>query len=230
MSGSATTETNGSTWPTGSWLADHPGSWDECRGPWTLAGDEPVVLGYDAAVSGDCAAVVEAAELHDGRIAVSAKIWWPERGLIDTLDVVEYIKDRAAELGPRLRGIAYDPAFADSDMRKLESRYGLTVVEFSQQPVSMGPACKLAYRLIVGASSDDDEDPEARFAGRRLVHGGDTEFGRHVKNAVKHETERYFTLKKLKSKGKIDAAIALCIAVWNLQELPPPVNWANTVW
>ena len=217
-----------------SWLKDHPGSWDECEGPIELTGDEPVVLGYDAAVSGDCAAVVEATELHDGRVAVSAKIWWPERGLIDTLDIVEYIKDRAAELGPRFRAVAYDPAYADSDMRKLESRYGLTVIEFSQQPTSMGPACKLTPRLIVGSSRDSDSSRDdgdlGRFDGRRLVHAGDPEFGRHVKNASKHETERYFTLKKTKSKGKIDAAVAMCIAVWNLQELPDPVDWENTVW
>jgi hypothetical protein len=218
-----------------SWLRDHPGAWDECKGTWTLAGDEPTVLGYDAAVSGDCAAVVEATELHDGRIAVTARIWWPERGLIDTLDVVEYIRDRAAELGERLRGIAYDPAYADSDMRKLESRYGLPVVEFSQQPLSMGPATKLGYTLIVGRGrdgTDPDPDPEkdGRFAGRRLVHDGDTEFGRQVKNAVKHEGERYFTLKKQKSQGKIDAAVAMNIAVWNLQELPEPDDPLQQMW
>lgn len=217
-----------------SWLKDHPGAWDECAAPYELAGDEPVVLGYDAAVSGDCASVVEATELHDGRVLVKAKIWWPERGLIDTLDIVDYIRDRAAELGDRFRGVAYDPAYADSDMRKLESRYGLTVIEFSQQPLSMGPACKLAFRLIVGSSADQDTSREdgdlGRFDGRRIVHDTDIEFGRHVKNAVKHETERYFTLKKSKSKGKIDACIAMCIAVWNLQELPPPVDWENTVW
>lgn len=214
-----------------SWLRDHPGAWDECRGTWEIAGDEPAVLGYDSAVSGDCAAVVEATELHNGRIAVTAKIWWPERGLVDTLDIVEYIKDRAAELGPRFRGIAYDPAYADSDMRKLESRYGLTVIEFSQQPQSMGPATALGYRLIVGSGHDDDADEsEDRFAGRRLVHDGDTEFGRQVKNAVKHETERYFTLRKQKSQGKIDSAVAMNIALWTLRELPEPVPWEDTVW
>lgn len=230
-----------------SWLKDHPGAWKETEGAWEIFGDEPTVLAYDSAVSGDCAAVVEATELHDGRIAVTARIWWPERGLVDTLDIVGYIRDRAAELGvifdgeqmadpgPRFRGIAYDPAFADSDMRKLESRYGLTVIEFSQQPISMGPACKLTYRLIVGSGHDDqgvvDEDEdEDRFAGRRLVHTADADFGRQVKNAVKHETERYFTLKKQKSQGKIDSAVAMCIAAWTLRELPEAVPWEDTVW
>lgn len=219
-----------------SWLRDHPNAWDERQGSWELTGDEPTVLAYDAAVSGDCAAVCEAVELHDGRIAVSGKIWWPERGLVDTLDAVEYIKDRAAELGPRFRGVAYDPAYADSDMRKLESRYGLTVIDFSQQPQSMGPACQLAYRLIVGTGRDEDQalaeedEDEDRFAGRLLVHDGDADRGRHVKNAVKHETERYFTLKKQKSQGKIDWAVAMCIALWTLRELPEPVPWEDTVW
>lgn len=214
-----------------SWLKDHPGAWDECKGAWALEGDEPTVLAYDAAVSGDCAAVVEAVELHNGRIAVTARIWWPERGLVDTLDIVEYIKDRAAELGERFRAVAYDPAYADSDMRKLESRYGLTVIEFSQQPQSMGPATALGYRLIVGSGpGGGDEDSEDRFAGRRLVHDGDTEFGRQVKNGVKHETERYFTLKKQKSQGKIDAAVAMNIAVWTLRELPAEVDVLQTIW
>ena len=136
----------------------------------------------------------------------------------------------------RSRGVAYDPAYADSDMRKLESRYGLTVIEFSQKPESMGPACKLAHRLIVGTDHDEDEaladedEDEDRFAGRRLVHTGDSDFGWQVKNAVKHETERYFTLKKQKSQGKIDSAVAMCIAVWTLRELPDPVEWEDTVW
>ena len=45
-----------------------------------------------------------------------------------------------------------------------------------------------------------------------ITHGPDAAFSAHVLNAIPRMNEQGFTLSKGKSRGKIDAAVALCIA------------------
>lgn len=200
--------------PADSWLKDHPAAWPKCEGAWELAGDEPTVLAVDMALKRDSVSVGECTQLADGRTAYTARIWYPADGRIDHLAVFEYILARAAELGPRFRGLVYDPRFFELPARQLEEE-GLLVIEFNQSPQQMAPACGLAFDAIIH---------------QQVVHDGDPDVSRQVKAAVKHQQERGFTLSKGRSKTHIDAAITLCMGVDALARLAKPVSWANTVW
>jgi phage terminase large subunit-like protein len=189
-----------------SWLKDHPAAWGECEGDWVSSPDNPFVVSVDMALKRDSVAVVRVEQLPDGRFAVTAKIWQPDSGPIDHLDVFNYV--RLLAHGPGFRGVVYDPRFFELPGRLLEDQ-GILAIQFDQAPVRMSPACGLSFDLVVG---------------KKLVHDGDPDFGAHVKAAVKREQDRGFTLSKGKSKRQIDAAVAMCMGLWILHEVPAPTS------
>ena len=200
-----------------SWLSDHPGAWAACEGSWELTGDEPTVLAVDMALKRDSVAVAEVVALPDGRYAVTARIWYPADGKIPHLDVFEYIRDRAFELGPRFLGVSYDPRYFQLPAEQLESEHDLLVIQFDQTPIRMAPAVGMAFDMIRAGT---------------IVHDGDTELARQVKAAVKKQQERGFTLQKAKSRIHIDACVAMCIGVWTLAELlhDPEPSVLEQIW
>jgi hypothetical protein len=168
----------------------------------------PFVVSVDMALRHDSVAVSRIEKLPDRRFAITSRIWRPEAGPVDHLDVFNYIRDQARGLD--FRGVVYDPRFFELPGRMLEDE-GILAIQFDQSPQRMAPACGLAYDLILD---------------RRIVHDGDPELAAHVKGAVKREQDRGFTLSKGKSKRHIDAAITLCMGVWILHdpEKPPPLD------
>lgn len=200
-----------------SWLSDHPGAWTACQGAWDIAGHEPAVLSVDMALKRDSVAVTEVRLLDDGRMAVTAKIWYPVDGQIPHLDVFDYIAERARELGLAFRGVAYDPRYFQLPAEQLERDHDLVVIQFDQTPQRMAPACGMTYDRILAA---------------QIVHDGDVELAAQVKAAVRKQWERGFTLQKSKSRRHIDAAVAMCIGVWTLAELAaePTVSILDTIW
>ena len=198
-----------------SWLKKHPAAWDKCKGTWTLAGDEATVLAIDLSLSRDSTAVVEVARLHDGRIAATAKIWMPAKGkVVPHKDVSAHVLARIAELGPRFRGVVYDPALMEQIAEDIEDA-GVDPIEFSQAPSFMAPACAGTFDKIIDGT---------------IVHDGDEDFATQVKSAAKRQQERHFTLSKGKSKRKIDAAVAMCMGVEALERLEPDVDIMQTIW
>lgn len=198
-----------------SWLQDHPGAWDACAGVWPVHGTEPVVLAVDMALKRDTVAVVEVTRLLDGRFAVSATIWEPTDKKVSHLDVYRHIRDRARELGPRFRGLAYDSRYFELPAEMLEDEEGLLVIEFSQSPAQMVPAVRLTFDMIVAGE---------------IVQDGDPDFARQVKAAVKREQETGFTLSKRKSSMHIDAAVAMCMGVDSLARLEEEPDPLQTMW
>jgi hypothetical protein len=186
-----------------SWLSDHPGAWDACRGTWTLTGTEPAVLAVDMALKHDSVAVTEVRALPDGRFAVTAKIWYPTSGNINHIEVFEWIATRAGELGASFEGLVYDPRFFQLPALELEEK-GYQVIEMPQSPERMAPAVGLTYDLILSGG---------------IVHDGDPDLGAQVKAAAKRPGERGFTLSKGRSKKHIDAAVSMSMGVWTLAEL-----------
>jgi hypothetical protein len=200
-----------------SWLSDHPGAWAACQGEWEILGDEPTVLAVDMALKRDSVAVAEITALADGRYAVTARIWYPADSSIPHLEVFEYIRDRAIELGLRFRGVSYDPRYFQLPAEQLESEHDLLVIQFDQTPIRMAPAVGMAFDMIRAAT---------------IVHDGDSELARQVKAAVKKQQERGFTLQKSKSRIHIDACVAMCIGVWTLAELlhDPETSVLDQIW
>jgi phage terminase large subunit-like protein len=200
--------------PEDSWLKANPTSWGNCQGTWEITGDEPTVLAVDMSLSRDSTAVDQIVKLHDGRIAVTAKIWFPGGGKVDHLEVYNHIKSTARELGDRFRGLVYDPRFFELPALLLEEE-GFLVIQFDQTAVLMAPAVGETFTAII------DEV---------IVHDGDAEFTRQVLGAAKRMQERGFTLSKGKSKIRIDSTVAMCMGVHAITRLAPKVDVLNTMW
>jgi phage terminase large subunit-like protein len=92
---------------------------------------------------------------------------------------------------------AYDPAYFQRSAEVL-SDDGLPMVEYPQTSSRMIPACGNAYELIVS---------------NRVAHDGSPTFTDQVLSAAQRMTENGWRLSKGKSKRKIDACIAMVMAL-----------------
>jgi phage terminase large subunit-like protein len=175
-----------------SWLP--AGSWDQCRTDATLEPDVPSFVGVDMALKHDSVAVVIAQPQAD-RIVVRAKIWNPQEEPIDIAEVEAHLRQLHAAY--RVVEFAYDPAYFQRSAEVLGDD-GLLMVEFPQSGQRMVPACGNAYELIVN---------------KRIAHDGAPSFTDHVLSAAQRVTEQGWRLSKNKSKRKIDACIAMVMAL-----------------
>ena len=175
-------------------------------------GGEPVWVGVDVALKHDSTAIVWVQQRDDGRWHADAKIWNPtEDGRLDVTDVMHTIRQLADRFD--VREVSFDPRFCDLPAQQLLDE-GLPMVEIPQSLQRMTPA--------VGATF------EALKRGE-ITHGADAAFTAHVLNAVPRMNETGFTLSKGKSRGKIDGAVALCIA-YHRANSKPDVNVAAELW
>lgn len=188
-------------WPTGriegAWLGERGAeAWGRLAAPWTLRPSAATWGAVDMAFRGDCAALVLAQHRPDGRVHLAARIWYPGAGPIDPTDVVDAI--RQAQRDYDLREVAYDPRFFELPSRLLADE-GLPMLEFAQSHERLTPAVASLHTAIHAGTIAHDDDPA---------------FTAHILNAVPRFNDRGFTLSKLKSEAKIDAAVAACMAHW----------------
>jgi phage terminase large subunit-like protein len=191
------------------------GAWDACRvEDVRLRPDVPTFIGWDASTKYDSTAIVAAQE-QDERYVVKAWVW--ERPLDPNGDPVEDWAVPGAEIAGMLRdlwrheltvqSIAFDPAFVTWLAQELQSE-GLPMVEWPQTDNRMVPATQAGYEAIVKGV---------------VAHDGDPVLARHVRAAVAVQTFRGGTriTKGRKSTRKIDAAVALLMALDMLKRRPP---------
>lgn len=166
----------------------------------------PVTVAVDFAIKHDSVAVVVAQRTRSGRIRVRAKVWATGGDTIDVAAVENYL--RRLHRDYRVQVVAYDPAYFVRSAEVLLDE-GLPMAEFSQGAASMVPACQETYRVICDGM---------------LIHDGDTTFTDHVLAAVARETDNGWRLSKGRSKRKIDACIAMVMAVFlaGAPDGPPP--------
>lgn len=193
------------------WLGvDGKAIWENLTDPYEYALGGPVWAGVDMSRSRDCSAVVTLQERPDGRMHAKARIWYPDKrtGVVNGTEVMNYIRE--LDRLYKVQGVAYDPRFFDERAGMLEAEK-IRMIEFPQSIQRMTPACGDTYEML---KSDV----------RLLSHDGDPEFQRHILNAVaQYNSERGFTLKKKtpESPDKIDACVALCMAIKTSQEPAP---------
>lgn len=172
------------------------GAWESCAGTVNLAVDRPIYVAVDMALKHDCIAIVAAQTTPDGKVAVEARIWSPEGETVDVIAVENHLRDLHRRF--RVETVAYDPAYFIRSAQVLLDE-GLPMAEFSQSAGSMVPACQEAYRLINDGL---------------LVHPSDSTFTDHVLSAAVRETDSGWRLSKGRSKRKVDACIAMVMAVF----------------
>jgi phage terminase large subunit-like protein len=178
----------------GSWIT--PEAWDACAGTPLLEQDADAVVGVDIGQKKDSTAVMAVVMGADGKVHVRQRIMVPEEGRPIAITAA---RAALAELDDELRiiEVPYDP-FKFAESAELLEERGLLMVEFPQTDTRMAPASEALYELIMDG---------------RLVHDGDPELRSQILAAVPSETERGVRISKRKSKRRIDAAVALAMAV-----------------
>lgn len=191
-----------------SWLPT--GAWDQGVSTEPLIDGEPTWLGVDMALKHDSIAIV-AVQKRDDKYVARAKIWHPESSGVDVADVEAYL--RQMHMKYQLKEVAYDPAFFQRSAEVLHDD-GLPMLEFPQSGQRMIPACGQAYELIVNG---------------KVLHDGSPTFTDQVLSAAQRMTDAGWRLSKGKSRRKIDACIALVMALDRASNRPPedlvPMFW-----
>ena len=170
--------------------------WDELAAPYDFIPGAPTWAGVDVGLKRDSTAVVWCQRDPQGVIHATSRVWIPTKDEpVDVTDVMEHLRElhRAYEL----QAVAFDQRFFDVPAKMLSDE-GLPMEEVPQSVERMTPICGSLLEMIKRGE---------------LRHDGDDIFTTQVLNAVPRFNERGFTLQKSKSRGRIDAVIALGLAV-----------------
>ena len=160
----------------------------------------PTWVGIDVGIKRDSTAVCIVQQLDDGHLGAWVRLWVPTKDEpVDVTDVMQHL--RVLRDTYKVGGISYDPKFFDVPAKMLHDE-GLPMIEVSQSPERMTP--------IIGDLYD-------RIQQGVIHHDGDPAFAEQVLNAIPRFTDRGFTLQKQKSRGRIDACIALALAIDRVQ-------------
>jgi len=159
-------------------------------------------VGVDVGLKRDSTAVVsiqyrpDEQGKTDGRLHVKCRIWVPTaEEPVDMTHVMQYL--RTLDETYDLQAVSYDPRFFDVPALMLVDE-GLPMVEIPQSVERMTQVVGDLYAAVMGGT---------------LTHDDDIAFTNQVMNAQPRFNERGFTLAKGKSRGRIDAAVAMALAV-----------------
>jgi phage terminase large subunit-like protein len=155
-----------------------------------------VVLGFDGSLRQDSTALVGVTVARVPHVFVVGH--WPRpAGVADWTVPVSEVKGmiRAACAIWDVTEVAADPAYWRSELEDLATNHAVPVVEFSQTPARMGPAC---IRFL-----------EATLSGA-LTHDGDPRLTRSMANCRKAQTDWGVRIVKEHehSKRRIDLSVA----------------------
>lgn len=186
--------------------------WDGLADPYDFEADAPTWVGVDVGIKRDSTAVVAVQRDDANRLRVMSRVWLPTADQpVDVTDVMEHIRELARAYS--VQAVSFDARFFDVPAKMLEDE-GLPMVEVPQSVEKMTAICGALLETIKGGG---------------LRHDGDEVLATHVLNAVPRFNERGFTLQKSKSRGRIDAVIALALAAWEASH-EEPVKESMVAW
>ena len=187
--------------------------WDACctGTPVLLDRSLPVVLGVDAGLKRDSAAIV--ATTFDQKAKkvrlVAHRVFYPQG---EALDLEETVESAVLDFADRfnVRAVRYDPWQFARSAQTLQKQ-GIPMEEFPQTPDRLTAMGTNLYELLKGGNliGYADEDLRAGFL-----------------HAVAKETPRGFKITKEKASEKIDVVVALAMSALGAVELgkePEPV-------
>lgn len=199
------------------------GAWEACADPAAeLTPGAPTYVGWDASTRNDSTGVVALQE-HDGVMTVKAKVWArdvrpdgnpDESWLLPIAEVENYIRELCRTYD--VREVSYDPAFITWSAADLEAE-GLPMISLAQSPARMCPPTAALYEAVVN---------------KKIRHNGDKVLAAHIHAAhARPMRAGGVMLEKSKASRKIDAAVALVMAVASLMNAEPAdemsVSWAS---
>jgi phage terminase large subunit-like protein len=192
-------------WPEGidAWLgSDGRAVWEGLISPWGFVEGAPTWIGVDIGLKRDSTAVVAVQRRPDeqgrpaDRFHAVCRLWVPTIDEpVDVTNVMQHLRELADRYD--VQAISFDPRFFDVPAKMLLDE-GLPVIEIPQSLERMTGAIGDLYGLIRGG---------------KVTHEGDEAFGAQILAAVPRFNEHGFTLAKGKSRGRIDAAVALALAI-----------------
>ena len=196
------------------WLGpDGKRVWDALQSAYELLLGEPTWVGLDIGLKRDSTALVIGQRRPNGLLHTVAKIWMPQPdAAIDLAAIVAYIRE--LDTTYQLVEVAFDPRLFELPAQMLADE-GIPMVEFPQSVERMTPAIGSLFEAI---------------KRMEISHDGDQQYARQILNAIPRLNERGFMLSKAKSRGKIDAAIALAMMhdrAQHVKQSPPlMIAWA----
>lgn len=201
------------------WLgSDGRKLWDSLADPYEFDTSAPTWIGIDVGLYRDSTAIAWCQHRNDdagkARTHVKAKVWWPRedrRLYVD--DVAQEVRNLCDDYN--VKAVFYDPRLFEIAGEQLADE-GYPMVAIKQSPEAMTPIIGTTYEAIMRGELSHD--------------GNNQDFSTQVLNAVTRPSQHGFTLAKdSKSKGKIDAAIAMSLAVHEAVSLEPaPVEYTQT--
>jgi hypothetical protein len=189
------------------------GAWEACYSPevkpLAVGDNRRIVLGADASTSRDLTALVGAEFNRETNTSdvVYCRVWKPQRGILrlgkPTVDLEETIGAEVMRLhrAGQLQCVIADPYQLHSLIIEWE-KAGIRVIELAQN----------AGRV------EADQGLYDAVISRSVRHYNDPVLNGHIRNAVALETPRGFRLAKEKTSQKIDAAVALSMALYGSLE------------
>lgn len=180
-----------------SWLGPNGDRiWRDLTMPYAFQGRMATWIGVDVGIKRDSTAVVAVQQDNEGHLHAECRLWVPtEDEPVDVTDVMQHLRVLAAAYD--VRAVSFDPRFFDVPAKMLDDE-GLPMKEVPQSVERMTSVLGSLLELIKRGE---------------IHHDGDERMAQHVLNAVPRFNERGFTLQKSKSRGRIDACIALALAV-----------------
>lgn len=182
--------------PMESWLGDNATrTWADLAQPHEFADKAATWVGVDMGLRHDSTAVCLVQRRGD-KYHAKWQMWLPEpERPVDTTDVMAYLRGVAKRYD--VQAISYDPRYFDVPAAYLSDE-GLPMIEVPQSVERMTVAVGQAYEAIGHGT---------------LTHDGDEVVAQQVAGAVPRYNDRGFTLSKPKSRVRIDAAVALALAL-----------------
>lgn len=188
------------------WLGvDGSALWKALTDTYKLIDGAPTWVGLDVGLKRDSTAVVAVQYRPDGRLHAVCKLWVPTKEEpVDLTDIMAHLRTLCKTY--QVGAISFDKRLFELPAQMLYDS-GLPMVEVPQSLERMTP--------IVG-------DTRAMLLANGITHDRDDAFAAQITNAIPRLNERGMTLQKSKSRGRIDAAIALCLAVDRATHKTPP--------
>ena len=179
------------------------GAWQACAGEVGFDHGERIVVGIDIGGERSDSAVVS---IND-QLHVGCEILSGDRAAMDIAEVVRELAERFV-----IVECSFDPWRAGQIGQELAQR-GIRVSAFPQHDGRMIPASQRLYDAIVEG---------------RLIHPNDPRLNAHVAAAVARHGRRGWRLDKAARSDKIDAVVALAMALDRVENRPAPtrlVGW-----
>lgn len=169
--------------------------WRALKSDYRMVDGADTWVGVDVGLRRDTSAVVIGQRQPDGTLHTTAKIWKPQPDqAIDVTRIMAHLRELNRTYN--LVEVAYDRAYFDVQATELADE-GIPMVDIPQSPERMVPACGGLYEAVMRGE---------------ISHDGAPDYERQILNAMlTHSGEKGYRLTKTKSRGHIDAAIALAL-------------------